>query len=250
MELKGTRALVTGASRGIGRAIALALAEAGAACVGISYLNHAEQASSLAKEIEAAGSHALILSGDTGVQEQAEAMVRSFVAEAGGIDILVNNAGTSAPGRIDTVSPEAWDHTLRVHVSGPFWSSRIAAPVMMTQKHGRILNLTSIAGRRGVSGAIAYSTAKAAVVGFTQSLARELADYNILVNALSPGLIDTDFHAATPAEIRKKNVDIRVPLHRYGSAEEVAEAALFLLRSDYITGEIMTIDGGLGMRVA
>ena len=250
MELNGTRALVTGASRGIGRAIALALAQEGAACVGISYLNQAEQATGLAKEIEAAGSRALVLSGDAGVQEQAEEIVRRFIAEAGGIDILVNSAGASAPGRIDTVSPEVWDHTLRVHVSGPFWSSRIAAPVMMSQKHGRILNIGSIAGHRGIIGAIAYSTAKAAIVGFTLSLARELADYNILVNALAPGLIDTDFHAKTPPEIRKNNVDNRVPLHRYGSAKEEAEAALFLLRSDYITGEVLTIDGGLEMRVA
>ncbi|MCC7355004.1 MAG: SDR family oxidoreductase [Anaerolineae bacterium] len=250
MELKGTRALVTGGSRGIGRAIALALGRAGAACVGISYLSQEEQACALAKEIEAAGARAIVLSGDMGVQEEAEEVVRRFIAEAGGIDILVNNAGTSAPGRIDTVSPAFWDYTLRVHVSGPFWCSRIAAPAMMSQKRGRILNITSIAGRRGVAGAIAYSTAKAAVVGFTRSLARELADYNILVNALSPGLIDTDFHAKTPPEMRKNNVDNRVPLHRYGSAEEVAEAALFILRSDYITGETLPVDGGLEMRVA
>jgi 3-oxoacyl-[acyl-carrier protein] reductase len=250
MEIEGTRALVTGGSRGIGRAIALALARAGAAWVGISYLSQKEQACALAHDLEAAGARALVLSGDMGIQEEAEEVVRRFIAEAGSIDILVNNAGTSAPGRIDTVSPALWDHTLRVHVSGPFWCSRVAAPVMMAQRRGRILNITSIAGRRGVAGAIAYSTAKAAIVGFTKSLARELADYNILVNALSPGLIDTDFHAKTPPEVRKNNVDNRIPLHRYGTAEEVAEAALFILRSDYITGETLPVDGGLEMRVA
>lgn len=250
MELKGTRALVTGASRGIGRAIALALARQGAACVGINYVRRVERAREVADEIQVAGCRAVLLPADIGVREQAEEVVHRFIAEAGGIDILVNNAGAGAPGGIEAVSPNDWDRALRVHVSGPFWCSRIAVPVMMAQGHGKILNIGSIAGRRGVAGAIAYCTAKSAVIGLTQSLARELADYNILVNALAPGLIDTDLHAQVPAEVRKHNIDNRVPLHRYGTVEEIAEAALFLLRSDYITGEVLPVDGGLGMRVA
>lgn len=250
MELQGTRALVTGASRGMGRAIALALAHQKVAWVGVGYRSQAERARSVADGIEAAGSHAVLLPGDIGDQEQAEGIVRWFLAEAGGIDILVNNAGAAAPGGIDAISPEEWDRALRVLIYGPFWCTRIAAAVMMEQRGGRILNVSSIVARRGISGNIAYCTGKAALTGFTRSLARELADHNILVNELAPGIVDTDMHAHISAEVRKHNVDHRIPLHRYGVADDVAEAALFLLRQDYMTGEVLAIDGGLGMRLA
>ena len=250
MELKGTRALVTGASQGIGRAIALTLAREEAAWVGVGYRSQVEKARHVVDEIQAAGSRAIFLPGDVGVQEQAEGVVLRFIAEAGGIDILVNNAGGPAPGRIDTISPEEWDRALRVLIYGAFWCTRIAVPVMMSQRRGRILNISSIVARRGIAGNVAYCTGKSALIGFTQSLARELADYNILVNELAPGLTDTDMHAQVSAEVRRHNVDTRIPLHRYGTTEDMAEAALFLLRHDYITGEVLGIDGGLGMRLA
>lgn len=250
MELRGVRALVTGASRGIGRAIALALASEGAACVGIGYLSMVKLARRVAQEIEAAGSRAILLPGDIRVQEHAEGIVHRFITEAGGIDVLVNNAGQPAPGYIYTIAPEEWDRALSLHVSAPFWSSRVAVETMMLQRSGRILNISSLAARRGVAGAVAYCTAKSAVIGFTRSLARELVDYGILVNALAPGIVDTDFHAEDTPEFRQNATENRIPLHRYGTAAEIAQAALFVLRHDYVTGEVLAVDGGLGMRVA
>jgi 3-oxoacyl-[acyl-carrier protein] reductase len=250
VDFKATKALVTGGSRGIGRAIVLALAEAGAGCIGINYLRNAELAQQVADEVRARGSHAILLPGDIGVQEQAEGAVRRFLEEAGGIDILVNNGGYGQPGSIRTVTPEDWAHTLNVHVSGPFWCARIAVPSMIGRGSGRILNISSIAGRRGVSGILAYATAKSAVIGFTMSLARELAEFNILVNAIAPGIIETDFHAADTEEYRRNSTQNRIPLHCYGSPEAIASAALAILGNDYITGELVAVDGGLGMRVA
>jgi NAD(P)-dependent dehydrogenase (short-subunit alcohol dehydrogenase family) len=244
------RALVTGASRGIGRAIVLGLAAAGASCLGINYIANLGRAEEVAAAACPMGCGAVLLPGDIGVRAQAEAVVRRFIEEAGGIDILVNNAGQAQPGSIQTVESEAWERALSVHVNGAFWCCRVAVPAMIAAGGGRILNISSIAGRRGVAGAIAYVTAKAAVIGFTQGLARELADYNILVNAIAPGIVETDFHAGDSEEFRRHSTQNRIPVHRYGNPEEVADAALMVLRNDYITGEVIAVDGGLGMRVA
>ena len=248
MDFKGSRTLITGASRGIGRAIALALAERGGK-VGINYVNNAAAAADVVREVQARGSEALLLQGDVADKEQAESIVQQFVEHYGGIDALVNNAGSAMNGTIFTLTDEDWQHTIGVHVNGAFYCTRAAARHMIEQKHGRIVNMSSVAALRGVPNATAYAMVKAALVSFTQCTAMDLADYGITVNAVCPGLIDTDFHAATPSDKRAYNTEKRVPLHRYGTAGEVAEAALFMLQSDFITGETIVVDGGMSMRI-
>lgn len=248
MDFKGSRTLITGASRGIGRAIALALAERGGK-VGINYVNNAAAAADVVREVQARGSEALLLQGDVADKEQAESIVQQFVEHYGGIDALVNNAGSAMNGTIFTLTDEDWQRTIGVHVNGAFYCTRAAARHMIAQKHGRIVNMSSVAALRGVPNATAYAMVKAALVSFTQCTAMDLADYGITVNAVCPGLIDTDFHAATPSDKRVYNTEKRVPLHRYGTAGEVAEAALFMLQSDFITGETIIVDGGMSMRI-
>jgi len=242
--------LVTGASRGIGRAIVLALAREGAAFVGIGYRKHADDAKALAQEVSALGTEPILLAGDLTVQSEAEGIVRRFLQEAGGIDVLVNNAGAPAPGRIDQISPEDWDRGMRLLVYAPFWCTRIAAPAMMAQRKGRIVNFSSIVARRGIANNICYVTGKAAMIGFTMALACELADYDVLVTEMAPGLIETEFNGPIDPEVRRKNNETRIPLHRYGTPEDIAEGVLFLLRQDYMTGEVLALDGGFGMRLA
>ena len=250
MEVKASRALVTGASRGMGRAIALALAREGAACVGIGYRMHAGDAKALAIEVQSLGARPILLAGDLTLQAEAEGLVRRFLQEAGGIDVLVNNAGAPAPGRIDQISPEDWDRGMRLLVYAPFWCTRIAAPVMMAQRKGRIINFSSIVARRGIANNVCYVTGKAAVIGFTMALARELADHNVLVAEVAPGLIETEFNGPIDPEVQRKNNETRIPLHRYGTPEEIAESVLFLVRQEYMTGEVLAMDGGFGMRLA
>ncbi|MBK8022838.1 MAG: 3-oxoacyl-ACP reductase FabG [Chloroflexi bacterium] len=248
MNFTGSRTLITGASRGIGKAIALALAARGGK-VGINYANNASAASDVAQAVQAQGGEALILHGDVADKAQAESLVERFVEHFGGIDALVNNAGSAMNGSILTLTDEDWHRTLGVHVNGAFYCTRAAARHMVKQKHGRIVNMSSVAALRGVPNATAYAMVKAALVSFTQCTAMDLADHGITVNAVCPGLIDTDFHAATPPDKRAYNTEKRVPLHRYGTAQEVADAVIFMLQSDFITGETIVVDGGMSMRI-
>lgn len=248
MDLQGCRVLITGGSRGIGRAIALALAKEQCK-IGINYVSHPDAAGLTVKEVEQLGGQAVALAGDVGHKDQAYQMVRQFQKTFGSIDVLINNAGMSIPGTILTLSEEDWQRGLDVHMSGTFYCTRAVVPSMIERCSGKIILMSSVSALRGGPSFMAYAAVKAGVLGFTRCLAYDLAEYGITVNALCPGLIDTDFHAATTPERRANNINNRVPLHRYGTAEEVADAALLLLRNDYITGEAITIDGGLAMRI-
>ncbi|MBI4023505.1 MAG: 3-oxoacyl-ACP reductase FabG [Verrucomicrobia bacterium] len=249
MELNNAIALVTGAGRGIGAATAIALAREGAA-VGVNYQSNADTARKVVDQIRSNGGRAISLKADVSDGEQARAMVGRLVSAFGPIDILVNNAGGAMPGTIDQITEESWRRGLAVHLDGAFHCVRAVVEGMKQRRRGVIINLSSIAALRGCPGNFAYQTAKAAIQGFTRGLARDLAEFNIRVNCVSPGLIDTDFHAALSPEKKQMFCDQRVPLHRFGTPEEIARAILLLIHNDYITGENVTIDGGLTMRIA
>jgi len=249
VDLQRCRALITGGSRGIGRAIALALArEEGR--VGINYYRHQEAAEETAEAVRELGGEAVVLRGDVSERKEAKRMIQGFLAVFGGIDILVNNAGMNVPGTITGLTDEAWQRALGVHLSGAFYCTRAAVPSMIEQGRGKILIMSSVSGLRGGTNYLAYGTVKAGLLGFTRCLARDLADDGILVNAICPGITETDFHADMSPEARERNKQQRVPLHRFARPEEVADVALFLLRNDYITGETVVLDGGLTMRIA
>jgi 3-oxoacyl-[acyl-carrier protein] reductase len=248
VELRGCRTLITGGSRGIGRAIALALAWKGGR-IGINYVHNSDAAKRTAQEVHQLGGGAVVLAGDVACKEQAEGVVQQFVESVGGIDILVNNAGMPVPGSISTLTDEAWQRAIGVHLNGAFYCTRAAVPHMIEQRSGKIIVMSSVAALRGVPNGLAYCVVKSGLLAFTRCLAHDLADYGITVNALCPGLIETDFHGSISPEVWEHNIKDRVPMHRYGQPEEVADAALFLLRHDYITGEMIVIDGGLSMRI-
>jgi len=163
--------------------------------------------------------------------------------------VLVHNAGGPSFGRIDDVGPEQWRQTMALHVDACFYLCKAALPHLRKAGEGVIITVSSTAGIRGVPGAIAYATAKGAIPQFTRSLARDLADDNIRVNCIAPGIIRTRFHKDMPAERKEFNLKHRVPLHREGTAEQVADAVALLITNDYITGETIVIDGGLTMKI-
>ena len=249
MDLQGKKALVTGGSRGIGRATALLLAQEGAD-VAINYVSNEQAAQDVAKRIEALGRRTLTLQGDVGDPDQVEAMFAVIGERWGGVDVLVNNAGGRCDGTVLETDESDWERTLGVHVLGTVRCCRLALPAMIEKRQGVIVNISSTAGLRGVRRMAAYATAKAAVAHFTRCLAVEASDHNVRVNCVAPGITETDFHAATPPEFLKHSVDNRIPLHRIGKPEEAAQAVAFLVKNDYVTGEVVTVDGGLTMRIA
>jgi len=249
MQLTGRKALVTGASRGIGKATALALAQEGAD-VAVNYVSNEAAAKEVAQQIQAAGSRALVLQADVSDGEQVEAMFRRIQEEWGSLDVLVNNAGGRCDGPLLELEDSAWEQALAVHLLGTVRCCRLALPGMIEKREGAIVNLGSTAGLRGVRNMAAYATVKAAVMHLTRCLAFEASQHNVRVNCVAPGITDTDFHAVTPPEFIKHSIDNRILLHRVGRPEEVAQAVLFLVKNDYITGEVVTIDGGLTMRIA
>lgn len=249
MDLTGRKALVTGASRGIGRATALLLAQEGAD-VAINYASNEEAAKEVAERIQAGGRSALVLRADVGDHEQVAAMFGAIQGQWGGLDVLVNNAGGRYDGSLLETDESAWQQALEVHLLGTVRCSRLALPAMIGKREGVIVNVSSTAGLRGVRRMAAYATVKAAVMHLTRCLATEVSEDNVRVNCVAPGITDTDFHAVTPVEFIRHSIDNRVLLHRLGRPEEVAQAIAFLVKNDYITGEVVTVDGGLTMRIA
>jgi NAD(P)-dependent dehydrogenase (short-subunit alcohol dehydrogenase family) len=249
MELKGKVALITGASRGIGAATARLLAARGAS-VGVNYVTRPDLAEKVVAEIRLGGGRAIALEADVADKSQVHDMVQRVVAEFGRLDALVNNAGGPAHGTIETVTEETWRSAIAVHLDGPFYCTRAAIPHMKRNGEGAIVNLSSVAGIRGCPGSVAYQTVKCGIQAFTRGCARDLADFNIRVNCVSPGIIRTDFHARMTEEQKKFNLEKRVPLHREGRPDQIAEVILMLITNDYITGESFVVDGGLTMRIA
>jgi NAD(P)-dependent dehydrogenase (short-subunit alcohol dehydrogenase family) len=249
MELKGKVALVTGGTLGIGAAIAVELARRGAD-LAIVARNLGAPAESLRSQIEAAGRRVLLFTGDMAQPDDCAAAVERTIQHFGRLDVLVHNAGGPSPGKIEDVAPEQWRQTMDLHVNANYYLARAALPHLRKAGEGAIVMVSSSAGVRGVPGAIAYATAKGALPQFTRSLARDLADDNIRVNCVAPGVIRTRFHADMSPERKELNLKHRIPLHREGTPEQVADVVALLVTNDYITGETIVIDGGLTSRIA
>jgi 3-oxoacyl-[acyl-carrier protein] reductase len=240
------RAVVTGASRGIGRAIAIALAEAGAE-VCITYHGDDEAANETIRLLGEAGARAPIaLKGDVADPEFAKMVVVHMKDIYGGVDILVNNAGITDDGLLMRMSPESFDRVVRTNLNGAFYMLREISPLMLKQRAGRVINISSVAGVKGNAGQANYASSKAGLIGLTLSAAKELGSRGITVNAIAPGFIDTDMTKALTDKQREDSIE-RVTLGRAGKPEEVAALAAFLASeaAGYITGQIIGIDGGL-----
>lgn len=246
-EFVGRVAIVTGGSRGIGRAIVEELARRGAN-VAFSFNQNREMADQLVAQIQSAGTRALAFQADVTDFGAAEAMVKAVKSEFGSIDYLVNNAGITRDKLIMMMSPDDWDAVVDTNLKGAFNVTRHAVSVMVRQRRGAILNIASISGVVGMAGQTNYSASKAGLIGFTKALAKEVGRRSVTVNALALGLIETDMTAALPDEYKQKMLE-QIPLGRYGTVAEVARIALFLLSDDarYITGQVIQADGGLAM---
>ncbi|MEM9186068.1 MAG: 3-oxoacyl-[acyl-carrier-protein] reductase [Planctomycetota bacterium] len=250
VDLSGQNAIVTGASRGIGKAIALALGAAGAkvACVA----RNVEKLEAVAAEITAAGGEAAVHSCDVTDGEAVQQTVDAVVEAWGRVDVMVNNAGITRDGLLPRMSDEDWDEVISSNLRSVFLFTRAAAQAMLRSKRGRIVNISSISGIMGNPGQANYSASKAAIIGFTQTVAKELGSKRrkITVNAICPGFIHsdmTDVLAEAGGDAFHDVVKQRVPLQRLGEPEEVADAVLYLASDsgEYITGQTLVIDGGM-----
>ena len=245
IDLSGSVALVTGASRGIGAVIACRLAEAGAK-VGVNYLSSKEPAEEVVSSIIKSGGEALLVEGDVSHEAPAKSAVQQVVDRWDRIDILVNNAGINRDRLLLRMNADDWDEVLQVDLRGAFLCTRFVMPHLIKQRSGRIVNISSVVGISGNPGQANYAAAKAGLIGFTKSVAREVASRNVTVNALAPGYITTGMVEQLPEDAQQKILS-RIPMGRFGAAEDVSEAVVFLCSkgASYITGEVLTIDGGL-----
>ncbi len=245
-RLKGKVAIVTGASRGIGRATALTLAAEGASVV-VNYASSSSAAEQVVAEITTQGcGSAIALQADVSKAEQVDALVNAVMEKWGRIDILVNNAGITRDTLLLRMKPEDWQAVIDLNLTGVFLCSRAVSKIMLKQRSGRIVNITSVAGQMGNPGQANYSAAKAGVIGFTKTVAKELASRGITVNAVAPGFITTDM----TSDLDTNAILQFIPLGRYGQPAEVAGMIRFLVADPaaaYITGQVMNVDGGMVM---
>jgi len=249
MDLSGKIALVTGGTRGIGAATAISLAEEGAQ-VALVARRLDEQTMTTRDAIVALGRKCELLQADCAQPEEATRCVRETESRLGAVDVLVHSAGGPINGGLFDLTPEAWQAAFDVHVHAIFHLCRAVIPAMRRKKEGAIILISSTAGLRGIITNIAYQVAKGALPQFARALAREFAGDNIRVNCVAPGVVRTDFHKTMSEEQRRLNLEQRIPLHREGRPEQVAQAIMMLVKNEYITGETVTVDGGLTMRIA
>lgn len=245
-HLKGQVAIITGGSRGIGRATALALATEGAK-VAVNYASSSTVADEVVAEITEAGGEAIAVQGDVSKADQVDALFNKVTETWGRVDILVNNAGITRDTLLLRMKLEDWQAVIDLNLTGVFLCTRVASKMMLKQKSGRIINITSVAGQMGNPGQANYSAAKAGVIGFTKTVAKELASRGVTVNAVAPGFIATDM----TKELKNTEEILKfIPLGRYGQAEEVAGMIRFLAADPaaaYITGQVFNVDGGMVM---
>ncbi len=244
INLEGKSAIVTGGSLGIGTSIVLKLAENGAN-VALNYRKHKEEAEEILKKVTAMGRKGLAIQADVSNFDDASKMVEQVIKEFGNIDLLVNNAGINWDGVIWKMEEEQWDKVIDINLKGFFNYIRAVAPTFREQQSGKIVNITSINGLRGKFGQSNYTAAKAGIIGLTKTVARELGKYGINVNAVAPGLIDTEMMKQAPEEVRQNALN-EIVLKRIGDPEDVANVVAFLLSdlSRHVSGEVIKVDGG------
>lgn len=244
--LEGQVAIVTGASRGIGRAIAIALATEGAKVV-VNYASSVSAAEAVVAEIIDKGGEAIAIHADVSHEVQVDNLIKSAIEKWGRVDILVNNAGITRDTLLLRMKLEDWQSVIDLNLTGVFLATRAVSKIMLKQKSGRIVNIASVAGQMGNAGQANYSAAKAGVIGFTKTVAKELASRGITVNAVSPGFIATDM----TAELKNTDEILKfIPLGRYGQPEDIAGMVKFLAADPaaaYITGQVFNVDGGMVM---
>ena len=247
MPLSNKVAIVSGGSRGIGRAIVEKFVSQGAK-VAFNYLKSKEKAMKLKEKLEAKGGKVLVFKKDVKIYDDMKEMVEEVKSKFGGLDIVVNNAGILRDKALMLMEEEDWNDVITTNLSGTYNLIRAAIVTLLKQKSGNIINITSVAGITGMPRQVNYSASKAGVIGLTKALAKEVGPYNIRVNAIAPGYIDTDMVAGIKEEQKERIIEM-VPLGRIGVSEEVAKVAAFLAseRADYITGQTITVDGGLVM---
>ncbi|WP_459480571.1 3-oxoacyl-[acyl-carrier-protein] reductase [Clostridium saccharoperbutylacetonicum] len=245
--LKGKCAIITGASRGIGKAVALKLASLGANIV-INYRSNEKEALEVEKEIQNMGVDTLCVKGDISKAEEVEHLITCAKEKFGIIDIMVNNAGITKDTLILRMKEEDFDSVIDVNLKGVFNCLKAITPIMVKQKQGKIINLSSVVGISGNAGQVNYSASKAGVIGMTKSLAKEVGSRGITVNAVAPGYIETDM-TETLGEKYKEEMKKNIPLKRLGTAKDVAEVIAFLASesADYVTGQVIQVDGGMLM---
>jgi NAD(P)-dependent dehydrogenase (short-subunit alcohol dehydrogenase family) len=248
MQLTKKRALITGGTKGIGAAIAIDLAHQGCDVV-INGRHQDASAVDVQKKIASLGRKCVVAIADVASPDDVHRMVQEAERELGALDVVVHSAGGASLGTIDQCSPEQWLNTFDVHVHAAYHLCRAALPGMRRSGEGAIILISSVAGIRGVPTHLAYATVKGAILQFTRSLARDEADHNIRINCVAPGIIRTRFHEAMTPEAKAHNLAARIPLHREGTPEQVAEAVRALVTNDFITGEVLVVDGGTSMQV-
>ncbi len=246
-KLDGKVALVTGGSRGIGRAVAKALAGAGAK-VAINFQGNKEAAEKVLEEINALGAEGLVIQADVSDYQACEDMIKRAIEEYGKIDILVNNAGITRDNLLARMKKEEWEQVIDINLNGVYNCTRaVVRPLLKQKSGGKIINISSVAGVQGNNGQANYAAAKGGVIAFTKSVAKELGSRGINVNAVAPGMIESEMTEELTPEIKEESIK-RISLGRFGKPEEVAQAVLFLAESgDYITGQVIGVDGGISI---
>jgi 3-oxoacyl-[acyl-carrier protein] reductase len=249
MKLAGRAAVVTGSSRGVGRSIALAFAKEGADVL-VNYTSSEGPALDVVNEIRAMGRKSCAVKADVAVKAEVENMMNTAKQEFGRLDIVVNNAGFTRPAMLTKMSEEQWDAVVDAHLKGPFLCIQAASRYFQEQQYGKIINVSSVAGLVGTVGQVNYSAAKGGILSLTKSVAREMARYNVSVNVISLGIVETDMTEKIRSDEKLKEIYLnRILMKRFATAADISPAFVFLAssESDYITGQLLCVDGGYGM---